>query len=149
MSTTDVHHQTVTPTSRLGVALVVAAVVGLAVNTGIAQVIGALDPAGPGIGLAPLMYGPATLFGIVAGTVGWAIVRRRAARPRATLRVLVPVVVLLSFVPGAILMATGTSAVNMVGLWVMHLVVAVLTVVTASRFLPVAQSPAVRNPTVG
>jgi hypothetical protein len=138
MSTTEIHRQTATPTSRLVVAVAVAVVVGLVVNTAIAQLTNLADPTGPGIGLALPMYAPATLLGVLAGTAGWALVRRHAARPRTALRVLVPAVLLLSFVPGAILMATGTSAVNMIGLWVMHLVVAVVTVLTARRFLPLA-----------
>jgi hypothetical protein len=44
--------------------------------------------------------------------------------------------VALSFVPGIILLAGDTSLGNVVGLWVMHLVVAVVTVMTAARVLP-------------
>ena len=141
MSSTDIHTPTVTPVPRLALGTLAAAVVALAVDAGIALATRTLDPHGTRTGLVLVAYGPMTVLGVLAGTAGWATVRRLAARPRAVLRVLVPTVVVLSLVPGAVLLATGASAANVVGLWLMHLVVAATTVATASRTLPLPPTP--------
>jgi hypothetical protein len=52
------------------------------------------------------------------------------------LRVLVPAVVAVSLVPGIVLLAIGASPLNVVGLWVMHLVVTIVTVTAAGLVLP-------------
>jgi hypothetical protein len=138
MNRTDV--QTTRSTSWVVLAVLAAIVVSIAVNTGIALATKSLDAGGTQIGLTPVAYGPATALGIVVATIGWATVRRRSARPAALLRLLVPVVLVVSFVPGVILIVVGDSALNVVGLWVMHLVVAAVTVTTLSRALPVADT---------
>jgi hypothetical protein len=136
MSSTDVQVQSGNPALRvaLGVAAVIVSII---VNTGVAIATKSLDPS-TRTGLDLIAYGPATAWGVIAGTAGWAAVRRFAAQPRAVLRVLVSAVVALSFVPGLILLAGDTSPVNVAGLWVMHLVVALVTVTLASRVLPLA-----------
>lgn len=136
MSSTDIPVPQVVPMPRLAVGVVLAIVVSIAVNTGIAFGARSLDPHGTQIGLALIAYGPLTALGVLAGSAGWAGVRRFATRPRAVLRVLVPVVVVLSFVPGVVLLAAGNSPLNVVGLWVMHLVVTAVTVTLAARVLP-------------
>jgi Family of unknown function (DUF6069) len=125
----------VVPMPRLAVRVVVAILVSVVVNYGIAWAISTLDPAGPRIGLSPVEFGPATVLGVLAGIAGWAVVRRRATRPRSVLRVLVPAVVVLSFIPDAVLVGPS-SLVNMLGLWIMHVVVAVVAVTVASRAYP-------------
>lgn len=137
MSSTAVPVRAVAP-SRVALGVVVAIVVAVVVNTGIAFATRSLDAHGTQIGLPPAAYGSLTAIGILAGTGGWVVVRRRAARPRAVLRLLVPVVFLVSLVPGVVLLAVGNSAINVVGLWVMHVVVTVVTVTMLSRALPVA-----------
>ncbi|HEY3754328.1 MAG TPA: DUF6069 family protein [Pseudonocardiaceae bacterium] len=140
MNRTDV--QTTRSTSWVVLAVLAAIVVSIAVNTGIALATKSLDAGGTQIGLMPVAYGPATALGIVVATIGWATVRRRGARPAALLRLLVPVVLVVSFVPGVILIVVGHSALNVVGLWVMHLVVTAVTVTMLSRALPVADTNA-------
>jgi len=135
---THVHRRPATPTSRVALGVAVAVVISVIVNTGIAIGITSLAPDGTRTGLMPVAYGPATALGVLAGTAGWAAVRRYASRPRAVLRVLVPGVLALSFVPGIFLLTVGNGLVNVVGLWGMHLVVALVTVTMASRFLPLA-----------
>jgi hypothetical protein len=120
--------------------VVLAIVVAIAVNTGIAFATKSLDANGTQIGLPPVAYAPATALGIIVATIGWTMVRRRSARPAALLRVLVPAVLVVSLIPGVILLVTGDSAVNIVGLWIMHLVVTAVTVTTLSRVLPVADT---------
>jgi Family of unknown function (DUF6069) len=127
-------------TARLVLAVAAAIVVSIAVNTGIALATKSLDTGGTQIGLIPVAYGPATALGIIVATIGWTIVRRRSDRPAATLRVLVPAVLVVSLIPGVILLIAGNSALNIVGLWVMHLVVTAATVTTLSRALPVADT---------
>jgi hypothetical protein len=121
---------------RLALGIVLAIAIAIMVNTGVAWGARALSPGGSRTGLILVAYGPLTVLGVLAGTVGWLAVRRFAAQPRAVLRVLVPAVVVLSFVPGVIQLAAGTGPVDVVGLWVMHLVVAIVTVGTLLRVLP-------------
>jgi hypothetical protein len=138
MNHTDV--QEARPTARVALAVIAAIVVSIAVNTGIALATKSWDAGGTQIGLLPVAYAPATALGIIVATIGWATVRRRSARPAALLRVLVPAVLVVSLVPGVILIVAGDSALNIVGLWVMHLVVTAVTVTTLSRVLPVADT---------
>jgi hypothetical protein len=126
------------PTASVVLAVAAAIVVSIAVNTGIALAARSLETGGTQIGLTPVAYAPATALAIIVATVGWTMVRRRSARPGALLRVLVPAVLVVSLVPGAVLLVAGNSALNVVGLWVMHLVVTAVTVTTLSRALPVA-----------
>lgn len=146
MDSTGVH---VPPTSRVIVAVATTVIVALIVDTGVALATKSLDSNGTRIGLMPVAYGPLTALGVIAGTVGWAVVRRRTTRPRAVLRVLVPAVVAVSLVPGGILLAVGDSPGNVGGLWVMHLVVAVLTVAMAGRVLPLPDNSPARRHGIG
>jgi hypothetical protein len=134
---TQAHPQADTSTLRVTLGLAAAAVVAIAVNTMVALGAIALNPNGTRMGLDLVAYAPLTVVGVLAGAVGWALVRRRAADARSTLRTLVPVVVVLSFVPdfGLLITAMG-DLVNVAALLVMHLVVAAVTVAAASRLLP-------------
>lgn len=134
MSSTQV--QPVSAMPRVAFGVVIAIVISLVVNTGIAFGTMALTPNGTQTGLIPVAYGPLTALGVLAGVIGWALVRRHANRPRALLRVLVPAVVAVSLVPGIVLLAIGASPLNVVGLWVMHLVVTIVTVTAAGLVLP-------------
>jgi hypothetical protein len=138
MNSTEV--QGTRSTARVVLPVVAAIVVSIAVDTGIAFATKSLDAGGTQIGLMPVAYGPATALGIIVATIGWTILRRRSARPGALLRVLVPTVLVVSLIPGIILIVLGNSALNIVGLWIMHLVVAAVTVATLGRVLPVADT---------
>ncbi|WP_371402868.1 DUF6069 family protein [Kribbella sp. NBC_00662] len=78
------------------------------------------------------IFAPFTLIGIVVGFAGWRAVVRRSARPGAVLRVLVPVVLVLSMIPDLLLLATGfiphTSGIAVAGLMLMHVVVTAVAV---------------------
>jgi hypothetical protein len=91
--------------------------------------------------LMPLVFGPFAAIGILAGYAGWRIVRSRVRDPRRVLRVLVPVVLVLSFVPDITLMLTqfipGTSTLGVVALMLMHLTVAGIVVPVSARLAPV------------
>lgn len=115
------------PRLRTAAILVAAVIVTIAVNAVIAAVAIAAG--------APSTYGPLTFpafalfttLGIAAGWAGWVLVHRRARDPRRTLRVLVPVLTLLSFVPDVLLLAfrfiPGTTTAGVIALMLMHLVV--------------------------
>ena len=86
-------------------------------------------------------YTTLTVIGIAAGAAGWALVRARATDPRRTLRVLVPIVVALSFAPDAVVGVSrrliGTSWGGVAALMVMHLLVALVAVVVFARAFPI------------
>jgi len=122
---------------EVAVGLLGAAVVSIAVNALIALIAGNLIPAGvERTGLALGEYAPATVIGILLGTLGWYLVRRFARSPRRVLRILVPVVVALSWIPDLGILAGGASVVNSLALMVMHAVVAAAAVPVLSRVLP-------------
>jgi len=97
---------------------------------------------------APSSYGPLTapayltftVVGVLVGYLGWRIVRRSAARPARVLRVLVPVVLVLSWVPDALLAALqfipGTTLTGAIALALMHAVVVAVAVPVYARIAP-------------
>ena len=97
---------------------------------------------------APSSYGPLTapayltftVVGVLVGYLGWRIVRRSAARPVRVLRVLVPVVLVLSWVPDALLAALqfipGTTLTGAIALALMHAVVVAVAVPVYARIAP-------------
>lgn len=108
--------------------LTAAMLVAVAVNTLVAVVAKSL---GANPGFAPLslaVYGPFTVIGVLVGWLGWWLIQRRAAHPDATLRVLVPVMVVVSWAPDLTLLVLRfipeTSTAGVLGLMIMHLVVA-------------------------
>jgi hypothetical protein len=112
--------------------LPVAAVVGAGLNYLVARgavALGADEAFRP---LTPAVFVPFTVIGIAAGYAGWRAVVRRAARPHAVLRVLVPAVLVLSMIPDLLLLATGfiphTSGIAVGGLMLMHVVVTAVAV---------------------
>ena len=126
MTTTSI---AATPRSTIVLRLALAAVAAVAVNTVIALAASALDAGGIGMGLSPLVYAPATVAGVLAGAAGWALIARRA--PHA-LRVIVPSVLVLSWIPDVLLLTAGATAANVIGLMLMHTAVT-SAVVLASR----------------
>ena len=127
--------------TRAAVLLAAGAIVALAANAVIAM---AALAAGASSAFSPLLvfvYGPFTVVGLLAAFAGWRIVRRRARNPRAVLRVLVPVLAVLSFVPDTILAITGfipaTTLTGVVALMLMHLVVVAIAVPLSARLAPV------------
>lgn len=127
---------------RLAMASTVAALLSGVVCAAIALLAGAL-----GVPSIPQLTPPAValfgMLGAIAGTVGWQVVRRRAARPARVLRVLVPSVLLASFLPDVVLgiaLATTTGVAPVLALASMHLAAAVIVVAVAARLLPVRQA---------
>jgi hypothetical protein len=96
------------------------------------------------------LIGP-TVLGLLIAVVVWELVRRRAGDPVAVMRWLVPIVVVLSWVPDVVLGVThraGASHVahttwgEVAALMVMHLFVAAIGLGLFSRLLPLRRRPA-------
>ncbi|MEV0640932.1 DUF6069 family protein [Streptomyces sp. NPDC050619] len=85
--------------------------------------------------LEPPSYVFMTALGVLAGAVGWGIVRRLSQDPERLLRRLVPSVVVISLVPDFFLFDKG-EVTGVVALLVMHLAVAVIAVQTYRRVMP-------------
>ena len=132
-----------TTTSRVVLAALIAVVAALVGNTVIAQLaltFGASDDFTP---LTPSAYGFFTVVGVIAGLIGWLLVRRTAKAP-TTLRWLVPAVLVLSLAPDVLLGFSDRAGVSwgaVVALMLMHVIVTVAAVVTFSRVLPVSRNP--------
>jgi hypothetical protein len=95
------------------------------------------------------LIGP-TVAGLLIAVVVWELVRRRAGNPVAVMRRLVPIVIVLSWVPDVVLGAThraGASHVahttwgEVAALMVMHLFVAAIGLGLFSRLLPLRRRP--------
>lgn len=91
--------------------------------------------------LVPYVFGTFAVGGVLAGHLGWRLVRGLVPRPRAVLRVLVPVAVLLSLIPDVVLLLTGfipgTTTTGVVALMLMHPIVATIAVAVSQRLAPV------------
>jgi uncharacterized membrane protein YtjA (UPF0391 family) len=92
--------------------------------------------------LRPAIFAPFVAIGVIAAYLGWSIIRRRTANPAKVLRVLVPVLLVLSFVPDAILLMTGfipgATLTGVVALAIMHLIVVAVAVPLNLRLAPVS-----------
>jgi hypothetical protein len=127
----------------VALALVAAIVVAVAANTVVAL---AALAAGASPAFSPLtiaVYGPFTVHGILAGYVGWRIVRGRAANPLRALRVLVPLLLVLSFAPDTVSaiigFIPGSSLTGFVALMIMHPIVVAVGVPVYQRLAPVSR----------
>lgn len=91
--------------------------------------------------LRPAIFAPFVAVGVVVAYLGWSIIRRRSAHPAKVLRILVPVILLLSFIPDVLLLITGfipgSSLTGVVALALMHLIVAGVAVPLSMRLAPV------------
>lgn len=121
------------------VGLLAAAVVAVLGNVIVALLARAAGASGDFAPLHLSAYAPLTVFGVVLGAIGWAVVRRVAKNPAGLLRWLVPVLVVVSFGPDLSLLGSGTPGsgpLAVAALMVMHVVVAVAAVAAYRRVLP-------------
>ncbi|CAM5300417.1 DUF6069 family protein [Streptomyces aurantiogriseus] len=102
----------------------------------LAHMLGAPEDFDP---LKPSSYAFLTALGVLAGSVGWALVRRFSRDPERLLRRLVPSVVVLSFVPDFFLFEEG-EVTGVVALLAMHVVVAVIAVQAYRRVMPLSSA---------
>ena len=99
--------------------------------------------------LQPATFTVLIVVGVLAGGLGWQLVRTRTARPAQLLSRLVPAVLLLSFIPDLLVGITGGLHATWGGvaaLMCMHVAVAAAAVTSYSLFLP-AGSQAVADAT--
>ncbi len=130
------------PRARTAVpaALVAAIAIGVAGTVVVAAIAHA---AGVSQSFTPLKTGSYVgliILGVLAGGASWQMVRTRAGDPERVLRRLVPLVVLVSFVPDVVIGVTGADHATWGGvaaLMCAHVVVACAAVVSFSLFLPV------------
>ena len=138
-STTTVQPAASTRTARTLI-LVGAAAAAVVVNAAIATTARALGASPEFQPLTPAAYIPLTIIGFLLGTAGWALIRAKTNNPARVLRVVVPVVLLLSFIPDLGLLLSGsrpgTSGGAVAALTLMHLVVAATALPALTRALP-------------
>ncbi|MFD4876572.1 DUF6069 family protein [Streptomyces sp. NPDC058420] len=117
--------------------LLAAIVLAVAADTVIAQLAlaaGAPDDFQP---LKAPSYIFLTTVGILAGALGWSIVRKVSNDPQALVRWLVPTLVLVSFVPDFLLYGDG-GATGVGALLLMHVTVATAAVVAYRKVMPLS-----------
>jgi hypothetical protein len=122
-------------------AVISAAVVGVLASAVIAAIAHGADVSHA---FAPLHFATFTVLivpAVIAGAVGWQLVRSRAKNPSRLLARLVPVVLLLSFVPDVLVgitkTLTATTWGGVIALMAMHVAVASAAVGSYLHFLPV------------
>jgi hypothetical protein len=121
--------------------LVLAAVIAAAVATSLVALIAHALGAGEGfMPLQPQAYLTFTVAGTLAALGGWVLVVRWVRRSARVLRVLVPVALLVSWVPDVVMLATdflpGATPVGVVALMTMHALVAGAAVLAGRRIAP-------------
>lgn len=131
-ATAPTEHPSTRSRMRAGIILLAAAVVAILLNAVVAAVaVAAGAPSGYGP-LTPPAYGLFTVLGIGIGWLGWRLVLSRARDPRRTLSILVPVVLVTSFIPDILLLVLrfipGTTTSAAVALMAMHVVVVLVAV---------------------
>jgi hypothetical protein len=135
-----------TPRRLTTIVAVPAAIVGAAVAGDLASTAIAAIAHGAGVthSFAPLHFATYTALivpAVIGGAIGWQLVRARATNPSRLLARLVPLVLLLSFVPdlliGATKTLTATTWGGVLALMAMHIVVACAAVGSYLVFLPV------------
>ncbi|WP_426502196.1 DUF6069 family protein [Dactylosporangium sp. McL0621] len=119
----------------------IGAVGGFVVNSVIALTGRALlDAPSEFMPLQPQVYGMLTLVGALAGAVGWHLIASRARDAGRLLRMLVPAVLVLSWIPDVLLLANksqpGTTTAGVLCLMLMHLGVAAAAVPAYRRLIP-------------
>ena len=86
-----------------------------------------------------------TAVGVLVGAAGWAIVRNRSRDPRVLLARLVPIVVVVSFIPDLALLVSDyqprANTAGVVALLAMHVAVTLIAVMAYRRVLPLATLP--------
>ena len=119
------------------VAAVVVGALGTAVIAAIAHGAGVSHSFSP---LHPGAYIAFIVLGALGGAVGWQLVRSKAQRPAKLLRTLVPVVVILSFIPDIAIGVTGgfhATWGGVIALMAAHVAVATAAVTSFAMLLPV------------
>lgn len=139
-TSTDVRPAFLPTVAALPAAVVAAAVTGIAADAVIALIAHHL---GAPRDFKPLQIGSfvaLSVLGVLAGAVGWALIRRRSEAPGRVLTRLVPAVIVVSLIPDLVLGAARffahTNWGGVAALMVMHLAVAACAVASYRFLLP-------------
>lgn len=90
-------------------------------------------------GLEAFSYVPLTVIGAVASAVGWHLVNRYTPRPDRVLRWLVPLALLLSWIPD-LYVALDTGWPNAIALMMMHTITVVIAVLVYRWRMPLKRA---------
>ncbi|HYH24623.1 MAG TPA: DUF6069 family protein [Blastococcus sp.] len=86
------------------------------------------------------VYGFLTVIGVIVAAIVWHLIVARSRNASGVLRVLVPVVVVLSLIPDLMLLGgdsqPGTTTAGVVTLMLMHVATAAVAVLVFRRFIP-------------
>ena len=124
------------------IAAVIGAIGGFVINSLIALIArSAFDVPAEFQPLTPGVYGFLTVVGAVIGAIGWHLIVTRSRNASGLLRILVPVVLLLSLIPDVMLLLDksqqpGTTTAGVIALMLMHFGVAAAAVPAYRRFIP-------------
>lgn len=86
-------------------------------------------------GLQPMSYIAFTVIAAIAGAVGWHLINRYAKRPGRVMRWLVPVFLVVSFIPD-IVVGVSMGWLMAGALMLMHVATITIAVLSYRRFLP-------------
>ncbi|GIE85397.1 DUF6069 family protein [Actinoplanes regularis] len=121
-------------------ALGIAVAGALVVNTVIALVARALGAPSEFMQLTLPVYGPLTVIGTLISAIVWREVVNRSADAGRVLRVLVPLVLVLSLIPDVMLLVSksqpGTTTGGVIALMLMHFGVAAAAVPAYRKLMP-------------
>ncbi|MEU4162621.1 DUF6069 family protein [Actinoplanes sp. NPDC026670] len=113
---------------------------GLIVNTVIATAARAMGAPDEFQQLTLAVYGPLTVIGALIAAVAWRLIVNRSRNAAGVLRILVPVVLVLSLIPDVLLLSSksqpGTTTGGVIALILMHFGVAVAAVPAFQRLMP-------------
>ena len=134
------HRRKMSTTAALPLAIVAAAAVGALGTTVIAAIAHGAGVTHSFSPLNPGAYIALIVLGVLGGAIGWQAVRARAAEPARLLRTLVPVVLLLSFIPDITIGILGSDHATwggVIALMAAHVLVAGAAVTSFATLLPV------------
>lgn len=131
----------VAPRARTVVTTLVVAALASAVAAGLLGLVALALGASPDFPpVQPYIAMPFAAAGTLAAIGGWVLVVRLVSRSSAALRVIVPVALVLSWIPDAVLLATGFvpggSPLAVVALMLMHAAAAASGVLAGRRIAP-------------
>ncbi len=113
---------------------------GLIINTVIALAARGLGAPDEFKQLTIAVYGPLTVIGALLATVAWRLIVNHSGNAARVLRIVVPVVLVLSLIPDALLLSSdsqpGTTTGGVIALMLMHFGVAAAAVPAFRRLMP-------------
>ena len=123
---------------RPGAAIALSATA-VAVTAGVANALISLGASALGAeptgGLMAPAYLSLTVVAAICGAVGWHLINRSAAHPESVMRLLVPLILVVSFIPD-VLVGLWSGWLTAGALMLMHVATITIAVVVYRRFMP-------------